>query len=59
MCWGREGEGKGVCVGVIVCVRKGVCGWDSRKCCHKVCVSVGGGKGEVGVCVYVYVCVWM
>ena len=48
-----------MCVGVIACVRKGVCGWDSRKCCHKVCVSVGGGRGEVGVCVYVCVCVYV
>ena len=42
-------------MGVIVWVRKAVCGWGSLDCCRKVCVCVlGGGRGDgVGVCVEV------
>ena len=44
-------------VGVIVLVRKGVCGWDSLDCCHKACVCLcvkGKGRGEG--CVWMCVC---
>ena len=44
-----------VCGGVIACVRKGVCGWNSLDCCLNVCtymcVSREGGRGGGGVCV--------
>ena len=43
-----------VCVGVIVWVRKGVCGWNSLDCFLKVHVCTCrcvGGRGSVCVCV--------
>ena len=43
MCVGGR-VGVDVCVGVIVWVRMGVCGWGSLDCCRKVslCVCVWG-----------------
>ena len=45
-------------VGVIACVRKGVCVRYSLNCCCKVCICVGGsvcGCDCVGVSVIVWV----
>ena len=40
-------------VGVIAWMKKGVCGWDTLDCCHKVCGEGGceGRGGEGCVCV--------